>query len=50
MATTRILVIDDEEVVRSAVSSLLNEEGHETITAKNGEEAIAEAIRAYLSY
>lgn len=37
----RILVIDDEEMIRSFLRDLLVEEGYEVVTAGNGEEGLA---------
>ena len=42
MASERILLVDDEENARSALRSLLGEEGYEIREAKDGEEALAE--------
>lgn len=36
-----VLVIDDEEAVREAVTDILDLEGHKVITAENGEEGVA---------
>jgi CheY-like chemotaxis protein len=38
---SRILVVDDEPVVRGLVVELLNGAGHEVVTAASGEEALA---------
>ena len=35
-----ILVVDDEQVVRSALSRVLEESGYRVLTAENGEEAL----------
>jgi DNA-binding NtrC family response regulator len=40
MADSRILVVDDEENIREYFSDVLQHEGYEVETAKNGEEAI----------
>jgi diguanylate cyclase (GGDEF)-like protein len=40
-----ILVVDDEDTLRSVISQVLEEEGHEVTAAANGEEALA-AFRA----
>src|SRR3990167_4707369 len=37
----RILVVDDEETIREALTSVLSEEGYETEAASDGSEAIA---------
>ncbi len=37
----RILVIDDEELIRSFLRDLLKEEGYEVIMASDGEEGLA---------
>jgi DNA-binding NtrC family response regulator len=36
-----ILIVDDEEVLQDVLSSLVREEGHEAISARTGEEALA---------
>ena len=36
----RLLVVEDEELVRSVVSRTLQEEGYQVLTARNGQEAI----------
>ena len=36
-----ILVVDDDESLRSLVSTMLGSEGHEIVTAANGAEAVA---------
>lgn len=36
----RILIVDDEESIRTALATILEEEGYITETAKNGKEAI----------
>lgn len=41
MRGKRILVVDDEEHMRNIFSVMLREEGHEVITAGNGEEGAA---------
>jgi two-component system, NtrC family, response regulator len=41
MAAERILLVDDEQNARSALSTLLAEEGYEVCEAKEGEEALA---------
>lgn len=41
----RVLVADDEDVIRSVISQVLSEDGHEVIEAASGEEAL-EAFRA----
>jgi len=40
----RILVVDDDESLRTVVSQVLTEDGHEVMTARSGEEAL-EAFR-----
>ncbi|NQV56918.1 MAG: response regulator [Rhodospirillales bacterium] len=37
----RILVIDDEEIVRFTVEAILSDRGHDVVLAKNGNEGIA---------
>jgi PleD family two-component response regulator len=41
---SRILVVDDDESLRTVVSQVLTEDGHEVMTARSGEEAL-EAFR-----
>ncbi len=41
LATARIMVVDDEEVIRSTTHTVLASAGHETILAGSGEEAIS---------
>ena len=36
----RILVVDDEELIRDMVSKIVNQIGHEVVTAGNGKEAL----------
>ena len=36
-----ILIVDDEEVLQDVLSALVREEGHEAISARTGEEALA---------
>ncbi len=45
--TGKILIMDDEEVIRKVLSRLLETLGYRSITAQNGEEAIALYIDAY---
>ena len=40
MGAERILLVDDEQNARSALKSLLSEEGYEIGEAKDGEEAL----------
>ncbi|MBV9245127.1 MAG: sigma-54-dependent Fis family transcriptional regulator, partial [Methylobacteriaceae bacterium] len=49
---TDILVVDDESDIREIVSGILSDEGHNTRTAKNSEEALAavEARRPHLVF
>ncbi|HUJ26605.1 MAG TPA: response regulator, partial [Myxococcales bacterium] len=42
MASDRILLVDDEENARSALRTLLSEEGYQIREAKDGEEALAQ--------
>jgi CheY-like chemotaxis protein len=37
-----VLVVDDDETIRDALSELLSEEGYLVLTARNGQEALAE--------
>ena len=37
----RILVVDDEELVRTLVDRILREAGYETVIARSAEEALA---------
>jgi len=43
-----ILVVDDDEMIRTLVSMLLRSKGHEILTAANGAEAVA-VYRSYAS-
>ena len=36
----RILIVDDEEDIRTYLSTLLGDQGYETLEAKDGEEAM----------
>jgi DNA-binding NtrC family response regulator len=40
MTTARILIVDDEEIIRDSLSFILEKEGHAVETAQNGQEAI----------
>jgi two-component system, NtrC family, nitrogen regulation response regulator NtrX len=44
MAT--ILIIDDEAAIRTALTNILQDEGHEVLSAESGEEALASYARA----
>ena len=48
MSMTRVLVVDDDEHVRQAVSLVLKQGGYEVFEAADGEEAIA-AIESFPS-
>jgi DNA-binding NtrC family response regulator len=48
MSMARVLIIDDEEHVRQAVSFVLQQGGYEVIEAADGEEAIA-MVQSYPS-
>ena len=41
----KILVVDDSEISRDVIRSLLTEEGHEILTARDGEEGLETALR-----
>ena len=43
MANQKILVVDDSLSQRLVLSAVLTEEGHQVITANDGEEAVAKA-------
>jgi CheY-like chemotaxis protein len=43
---TRVLVVDDSPTIRKVVSSILDEEGYEIVTAEDGEDALAVLRRA----
>src|SRR4051794_18193633 len=36
-----ILVVDDEDSIRASLTGILEDEGYETVVARNGEEALA---------
>ncbi len=40
----KVLIIDDEPSLRQTVSMILEEEGHETVTASDGREGLAKAL------
>ncbi len=40
----KVLIIDDEPSLRQTVSMILDDEGHETITASDGREGLAKAL------
>jgi two-component system phosphate regulon sensor histidine kinase PhoR len=40
LETAKILVVDDERIIREGCSRLLTKAGHEVITAQNGQEAL----------
>lgn len=40
MSMARILVIDDERAVRDSLAKILQREGHEVVTASDGEEGL----------
>jgi CheY-like chemotaxis protein len=42
----KILIADDEEVVRSTLEGILQKSGHETESAFDGEEAVKKALAA----
>ena len=42
MRTGRILVIEDDELLREALAEVLTDDGHEVRTATNGAEALGE--------
>ena len=44
-AVTRVLVVDDNEDSRAIYSEMLSLAGHGVVTAADGEEAIAYALR-----
>lgn len=44
-ANTRVLIIDDQEDVRTVLSLMLEAHGFETLTAGSGEEGLAHAAR-----
>ncbi len=44
MAKT-ILLVDDEEIVREAISEVLKDEGYRVVVAKDGEEALDAAVK-----
>jgi DNA-binding response OmpR family regulator len=40
---SRILIVDDDEIIRSTLSTILKSEGYSVDTAENGKEAIAKS-------
>jgi CheY-like chemotaxis protein len=38
--STRVLVVDDSPTIRKVLSAILDEQGYETLTAENGEDAL----------
>ena len=40
MAKTVVMIVDDEEGIRTTLSGIFEDEGYETITAESGEEAV----------
>jgi len=40
MAKSLVMVVDDEEGIRSTLSGIFEDEGYETVTASSGEEAV----------
>ena len=40
LATKRVLVVDDEEGLRSLISQVLRDDGHDVVTAESGEAAL----------
>ena len=45
VATRRVLVVDDDRVIRQCIAETLKEEGSEAVTAANGAEAL-ELVKA----
>ena len=45
MAKTKILVVEDSPTYLRQISNLLQDRGYQTITAKDGEEALGKAVR-----
>jgi CheY-like chemotaxis protein len=42
--TARVLVVDDDAAIRTAVTMLLEDEGYQVLTAANGREALAHVV------
>ena len=42
----RVLVVDDEEDIREALTEILEDEGHDVYEAENGSEVMAMAVSA----
>ena len=40
VATRRVLVVDDDRVIRQCIAETLSEEGYEAVTAANGADAL----------
>ena len=49
MGQSKILVIDDEEVIRNLLADTLTDEGYEVTTVANGEEGYQEAMKHYFA-
>src|SRR5579875_2974055 len=45
----QILVVDDDEAIRSMLAFALSDEGYDVVTAKNGIEAFEQILRASIS-
>jgi DNA-binding response OmpR family regulator len=43
--TIRVLVVDDDEAVRSAVADVLGDEGFDVVLAQDGQQALATLLR-----
>src|ERR1700720_3171723 len=41
----KILIVDDEQSIRSTLAKILEDEGHRTAVCESGEEALAQAAR-----
>ena len=48
METGRILIVDDDEFIRSMLSDYFADFGHEVVTASDGEDALKKFVTSVL--
>jgi len=46
LATTRVLIVDDEEDIRALLARLVSREGYEAVVARDGEQALQELAKS----